>query len=234
MLTARITSRAGWDWECLITAPARAHTDARSVTPGAPSQDANFWGIEPREVVTAWLAITDVPPDSGPVQFVRGTHTGPDLAHAETYRADNLLSRGQEIPFDPPPDPADVVTAALSPGEFMLFHVRIAHGSPPNVSSGRRIGLAIRYMATSTRSIRAGGDTAMLVRGVDAPRNFIADLPPSAHPTAEAAEAARVRSATIKTRATMVGADMERHAKVLAERARRNVPGHLGAGGSKL
>jgi non-heme Fe2+,alpha-ketoglutarate-dependent halogenase len=47
-----------------------------------------------------------------------------------------------------------------------LHHVRIIHGSPPNSSSNRRIGFAIRYIPTEVRQLE-GDDSATLVRGVD-------------------------------------------------------------------
>lgn len=66
---------------------------------------------------------------------------------ARRYKADNLLSRGQEIAFETDPDPRDIVRAVLRPGEFTLFNVRLAHSSPPNTSDDRRIGLAVRCVA---------------------------------------------------------------------------------------
>jgi hypothetical protein len=47
-----------------------------------------------------------------------------------------------------------------------LHHVRLVHGSPPNLSDDRRIGFAIRYVPTHVRQI-AGADSASLVRGED-------------------------------------------------------------------
>jgi hypothetical protein len=49
--------------------------------------------------------------------------------------------------------------------------VRLVHGSPPNPSNDRRIGLAIRYIPTSVKQI-AGEDSATLVRGVDEFHHF--------------------------------------------------------------
>ena len=49
--------------------------------------------------------------------------------------------------------------------------MRIIHGSPPNTSSQRRIGFAIRYIPTYVRQIE-GDDSATLVRGVDTFNTF--------------------------------------------------------------
>ena len=37
-------------------------------------QDANYWGLEPFEICTAWIALTDVFPENGCMRFLPGTH----------------------------------------------------------------------------------------------------------------------------------------------------------------
>ena len=46
------------------------------------------------------------------------------------------------------------------------------HGSEPNRSDQRRIGLAIRYIPTHLKPAAGSRDWATLVRGKDAYRNF--------------------------------------------------------------
>src|SRR4029077_15624837 len=60
-------------------------------------QDATYWGLDPDDVVTAWVAFTDATPENGYMQFIPGTHTVDQLPHLDTFHRDNLLSRGQEI-----------------------------------------------------------------------------------------------------------------------------------------
>jgi hypothetical protein len=52
-----------------------------------------------------------------------------------------------------------------------LHHVKLVHGSEPNRSNDRRIGLAIRYIPTSLRQLKVR-DAATLVRGLDRYNNF--------------------------------------------------------------
>jgi non-heme Fe2+,alpha-ketoglutarate-dependent halogenase len=54
----------------------------------------------------------------------------------------------------------------------------LVHGSPPNPSGDRRIGLAIRYMPTGVAQL-AGEDSATLVRGEDRHHHFTAEPRPS-------------------------------------------------------
>ena len=52
------------------------------------------------------------------------------------------------------------------------------HGSEPNVSDDRRIGLAIRYIPTDVQQISGLRDSATLVSGVDRFHNFSLERPP--------------------------------------------------------
>lgn len=144
--------------------------------------DSNHWGIKPFDgIVTAWVALTDVGEVNGPMEFMRGSHLGAEAPQEDSYHPDNMLSRGQEIKWPGPVDPARVARATMRAGEFSLHHVRIAHYSGPNSGDDRRIGLAIRYMPTSTTS-ECQEDVAMLVRGTDAYGHFAAEHPPAVVP----------------------------------------------------
>ena len=128
-------------------------------------QDAAYWGLEPADIVTAWVAIMPSTVEAGCMRVVPGTHKGEIVSHTETYAADNILSRGQEIPVEV--DPSAIVDVVLAPGEMSLHHVKIAHNSEPNRSNHRRIGFAVRYVAAHVRQMSGKKDQAMLVRGTD-------------------------------------------------------------------
>ena len=63
-------------------------------------QDATYWGLEPPDIVTAWVALSPSTIASGCLRIVPGSHHWPILPHRETYADHNLLSRGQEIEID--------------------------------------------------------------------------------------------------------------------------------------
>ena len=132
-------------------------------------QDSTYWGLSKPDVVTAWVALSESNESNGAMQVVPGTHLLDQIPHKDTFSKDNLLTRGQEVAVDV--DPAKAVSINLHPGEMSLHHVRIIHGSPPNTSSQRRIGFAIRYIPTYVRQIE-GDDSATLVRGVDTFNTF--------------------------------------------------------------
>ncbi|NBP71836.1 MAG: hypothetical protein EBU57_01250, partial [Alphaproteobacteria bacterium] len=60
-------------------------------------QDSAYFGLEPNELVTVWLALTDSTPENGCVRVIPGTHTGKIYSHVETFDKKNLLARGQTI-----------------------------------------------------------------------------------------------------------------------------------------
>jgi non-haem Fe2+, alpha-ketoglutarate-dependent halogenase len=146
-------------------------------------QDATYWGLSTDDVITAWVALADAPVESGAMKFWPGSHLKKQLEHRDTFDKDNLLTRGQEIAVDVPE--GEGVDVALKAGEMSLHHVLLAHGSGPNTTGDRRIGLAIRYIPPHVRQLKVR-DSAMLVRGRDTHGNF--DLEPE--PKADLDEAA--------------------------------------------
>ena len=132
-------------------------------------QDSTYWGLNKPDVVTAWVALTPSNLANGAMEFIPGTHTSDQIPHRDTFEANNLLTRGQEIAVEV--DESKAVPIPLEPGEISLHHVRLVHGSPPNPSGDRRIGFAIRYIPTSVKQL-AGEDSATLVRGTDDYHHF--------------------------------------------------------------
>jgi ectoine hydroxylase-related dioxygenase (phytanoyl-CoA dioxygenase family) len=82
----------------------------------------------------------------------------------------NMLSRGQAIAT--PIDASNAQMLLLDAGEMSIHHVRLAHGSAPNRSRNRRVGVALRYVATHVRKTGRRRDTAILVCGTDRFGNF--------------------------------------------------------------
>ena len=127
-------------------------------------QDATYWGLEPHNVVTAWVALSDASRETGPMKFIPGSHREVVHEHLDTFGDGNLLSRGQVIQIEV--DEAKAVASPLRTGEMSLHHVRLIHGSDPNETDDRRIGMVLRYCATNVRQTKLR-DTAVLVKGRD-------------------------------------------------------------------
>ncbi|HMB78055.1 MAG TPA: phytanoyl-CoA dioxygenase family protein [Kiloniellaceae bacterium] len=128
-------------------------------------QDLNYWGLDAKDLVTAWLALSPAAPENGCMRVLPGSHRGAALPHKDTFHGDNMLTRGQEIAREV--SEAETVTMALSPGQMSLHNVRLAHASGPNSGADRRIGLSFHYMPTRSRQLIGAWDSAALVRGED-------------------------------------------------------------------
>ncbi|MEJ1975044.1 MAG: phytanoyl-CoA dioxygenase family protein [Acetobacteraceae bacterium] len=154
-------------------------------------QDSTYWGLDPADIVTAWVALSESTAENGAMRVIPDTHVIDQVPHRDTFAADNLLSRGQEVAVEV--DDAKAVMLSLQPGEMSLHHVRLIHGSDPNPSDKRRIGFAIRYLPTYVRQVVGSHDSATLVRGVDEFHNFA----PEQRPDADFSSAARAFHAQI-------------------------------------
>ena len=155
-------------------------------------QDASYFGLEPHEHVTAWVALTNATSEAGCVKVIPGSHKGGQLHHAVRQgRARNMLPRGQSVSSDY--DASTAVEMPLQPGEFSLHHTLAVHGSEPNRCDDRRIGVGISYIPARVRFTGSTRLSATLVRGVDRYHHF--DPEPS--PRADCDVAAREAHARI-------------------------------------
>ena len=139
-------------------------------SPGDPAfvswhQDATYFGLEPAVHITAWVALTDVPVESGAVEVVPGSHRRGQLHHGQFADDSNLLSRGQTLTADF--NRQDTVFMTLKAGQMSLHHTHLIHRSGPNLSKDRRLGFGISYIPTSANCRASVRQSAMLVRGVD-------------------------------------------------------------------
>jgi len=132
-------------------------------------QDSYYYGLNPSETCTAWLAFTPSNLLSGCVRVLPGSHRGDqNLSFINEPDQNNLLIRGQTIQNV---DKNKAVPMILEPGQFSLHHEAIVHGSDPNNSDHRRIGLSIHYISPDVQRVGYNKSktrpTASLVRGVD-------------------------------------------------------------------
>lgn len=128
-------------------------------------QDLTYWGLSEAHEVTAWIALSEVSTANGCMKFIPGSHTQDIVPHVDTFDANNLLSRGQEIAVDVDEDEA--VHVELAAGEMSLHHGKLFHGSSVNRTAQRRIGLAIRYIPTSLKQTIDEKPFARLACGTD-------------------------------------------------------------------
>ena len=105
-------------------------------------QDEMYWPQWEGEVFTAWVALNDVPPERGPMHFIRGSHRWGLIEEASNFNSYDIDSQKDGIPI-PPGEKWDEVTAEYAAGEASFHHRRTIHGSGPNLSDTARLGIAI-------------------------------------------------------------------------------------------
>lgn len=145
-------------------------------------QDARYWGLEPHDAVSAWLALSPSAPHNGCMRFIPGSHRLGMLDHHDSFDDENMLTRGQMIKDI---DESRVVDVVLRPGQMSVHHMRVVHGSRSNSSDERRVGLTITYMPTHVRQTTGLRDFATLVRGDDRYHHFESGRPPAGDMEAE-------------------------------------------------
>jgi len=151
--------------------------EANSEGIAAWHQDCTYFGLRPFDHVTAWVALSDVSEQAGPLEFAVGSHIRGQLQQKSGLIANSVNTAGQIIVewFDQ----SRVEQAILRPGQCSLHHTCVVHQSRPNRSDQRRIGIALSYIPTHTRYIGKRRMPASLVRGEDRHRHFDLQPPPA-------------------------------------------------------
>ncbi len=135
-------------------------------------QDAFYMGLDGDNFVTAWLALTPSTAENGCVAVIPESHRR-RASHHDTFGEHNILTRGQTVADV---DESVAVDLVLQPGQMSLHHPWLIHGSRPNCSDDRRIGIAFQsYLGADVRPAR-GEHHVMAIRG-DAPSSAFVPVP---------------------------------------------------------
>ena len=139
--------------------------EPHSATIAAWHQDSTYYGLEPKEEVTVWIALTEAGEAAGCMDALSFQGRPRQLSHVSRVVKDSVNRAGQvitELLDDSVP-----VAMPLEPGWFSMHHGLCPHRSGPNTSSHRRIGLGLNYIPTGTRPSGSVRQAALLVRGTD-------------------------------------------------------------------
>ncbi len=144
-------------------------------------QDITYWGLEPPEAHTAWIAIDDADVGNGCMQAIPSSHKNGIATHDKADKEGNLLSINQAIP-DAAVDADKAVNLELKAGQISIHDGQLYHASNSNTSDRRRCGLTVRFIAPHVKqaALNSTGEKwpAILVRGQDNYHNFPAqDMP---------------------------------------------------------
>ena len=123
----------------------------------------------PVPVVLGGLALSRCGVEQGCLRGIPGSHKWGALRHEDSDDPRSILARGQYIvdTFDE----SAAVDFVLEPGEMVMFHNSIVHGSATNQGPDRRILLLVEMVPTWAKMAKFR-ESAMLLRGHDTYGNF--------------------------------------------------------------
>ncbi len=126
-------------------------------------QDGSYWPLEPMEVCTIWLAITESDRQNGCMRVIPGTHRMELQALKERNDKVSLLGTSLDESLV---DESLAIDLELNPGDVSMHHPNIIHGSNPNGSIDRwRLNLVIRVIAASTKVTHTAWPGVFHLRG---------------------------------------------------------------------
>ena len=110
--------------------------------------------------LTVWTAFSEADQEHGCLRFLPGSHkqwyydeTKPMSRNVESKSHDFFGYDYSELKLDKDWDPNkhEIVDMELKPGQFVIFLAKCIHGSYPNTSATKRVGMASRYVSPSVR-----------------------------------------------------------------------------------
>lgn len=111
-------------------------------------QDGDYYPIEPLETCTVWISLDGSTPEQGCMKFIPGSHKDHKIySHHFEHRDDYTLAQVIDE------DQIDLALArdiVLEPGQISLHDVYLVHGSGPNLSDRRRMGLVLRILPAAS------------------------------------------------------------------------------------
>lgn len=137
-------------WVQLLHKPPSTRPDAR--TSVGWHQDYQYWASDwesPEGLFTAWVALSDVTAESGPVRFVPGSHRWGYREAGDFFATDLEAQRASLTP----PDGAEwtEVAGVLPPGGVSFHHSLTYHGSTANRSGDPRCSLVLHLRSERAR-----------------------------------------------------------------------------------
>ena len=125
-------------------------------------QEGSYWPLDPMEVITLWLAVSDSTPENGCMRVIPQTHHVELDTMQQRPEVESVLGSAIRPELV---DESKAVDVVLRAGDVSLHHPNLIHGSEANRSALWRMGLTIRYIPTSTRILKPEVAAPFLLRG---------------------------------------------------------------------
>jgi len=112
-------------------------------------QDSTYFAIQPRSLVTCWIALDNVNLENGCMWVIPGSHQGELHDHSQPWDLGGRID--MQVPMEKI-DRSRETPITLSAGGCSFHHSMLLHRSGPNQTESHRRGLAIHYMSSQSRS----------------------------------------------------------------------------------
>tara|TARA_B100001996_G_scaffold314904_1_gene257649 strand:+ start:876 stop:1652 length:777 start_codon:yes stop_codon:yes gene_type:complete len=118
-------------------------------------RDIQYWPFwKPEGVFTAWIALTDVHKNSGPVRFILGSHKWSNLKGLDFFDKDinfqdkiiNKTKKGYKIK-----------SSIINKGQLSVHNSGIYHSSKENTTNKPRVGLVVHFSTDKAKTISVTG-----------------------------------------------------------------------------
>ena len=135
-----------------------------------PHQDNFYWCLNDANGLTVWIALDKSSRHNGGVYYYSGSHKKllqhvNSFAPGSSQKVKNLNSLRN----------FKIITPSLKPGDCLIHHSLVVHGSAVNESERSRIGLTIRYKSKKSKIDKKMKShyEKQLVKQIDSRKNTI-------------------------------------------------------------
>ena len=119
-------------------------------------RDSQYWPFWiPEGVFTAWIALSDVNPESGPVRYIQGSNQWNNIAGLDFF--DKNISEQYKILQDAQSD-YKVINATIRKGQVSIHSSLTYHSSMQNTSQSPRVGMVVHFCTDYAKRIPVNGE----------------------------------------------------------------------------
>ena len=110
--------------------------------------------MEPREMVSCWIALDDTAADGGTMEVVKGSHTwAVSKPEGEFHGPEDYRRYMREAAAAEGVDEPEIVPIVVRKGSGSFHHGRTWHGSGPNLGGNPRRSLVVHCVSSETRYV---------------------------------------------------------------------------------
>ena len=121
-------------------------------------RDIQYWPFwEPSGVLTAWIALTDVRENSGPVRYIVGSNHWADVEGTDFFNKDVKAQDGMINKYH---KKYNIVDAVISAGSISIHSSRTYHSSLENDSGSDRIGMVVHFATDMAKRVDISGENS--------------------------------------------------------------------------